>query len=236
MAIKKKKNDSIKEVKVDSNKTESEKKTSFESITKITFIVLGIIIVAMAVWAYLVYSSANYNYMGVEFSKAREGKIDFYTAKLPALDNAGNIVSYAKVDFRSSPPSLKNIPVEFKSALKFVKSKTVYVSVTENLSSCNGYSGVALINFGRFLALFGLDAKGAVDDKNYTNNKDTPFVNCGTNPNNTVILIKDGDKTKIEQTAENCYEITFANCEVLRATERFELQMMSEYMGNINSA
>ena len=50
---------------------------------------------------------------------------------------------------------------------------------------------------------------------------------------NTVIILKDGAETKIEQTANNCYEISFANCEVLKAVERFELQVMSEYVGKL---
>jgi hypothetical protein len=238
MAEKKKHTESnnVKESKeevVSKEKLETENKSSMENTTKVIFVILGILLVGLAIWAYSEYSSAKYNYLGVEFTKAREGKIDFYTAKVPTLDNAANIVGYANVDFRSNPKSLGDIPVDFKTPITFIKSKTVYVSVPENLSNCNGYSGVALINFGRFLALFGLDVRGAVDDKNYTGNKETPYVNCKTNRNNTVIMVRDGEKTQIVQTGNNCYEISFANCEALRSIERFELQMISEYMEKV---
>jgi len=209
------------------------KKDSHEGIAKMIIVSIIVLAIILGVWIYMVYSMANFTYMGVEFNKAREGKIDFYTAKVPALDNAGNVVSYAAVDFRSNPKTLGNIPVIFDNPIGFVKSKKVYVSVPENLSNCNGYSGVALVNFGRFLALFSLDVKGAVDDKSYRNNTQTPYVNCNTHPDNTVILVKEGSETKIEQTANNCYEIIFTDCEALRAVERFELQMMSEYASKI---
>lgn len=218
------------EVKKEDNNKKSDEKTA-----KIIVISIIVIVLVLGILVYSVYSSAHYHYMGVEFSKAREGKIDFYTAKLPAINTAGEVTNYAKVDFRTNPKSLGSIPVDFKTDIIFVKDKTVYVSVSENLSGCSGYSGVALINLGRFVTLFGLDVKGAVDDKSYRNNNVTPYVNCNTNPSNTVILVKNGEQTKIEQTGTNCYEISFANCEVLSAVERFELQVMSEYVSRINS-
>ena len=92
-------------------------------------------------------------------------------------------------------------------------------------------NSLALINFAGFLRDFaGLKIKSAVSDENASAELKIPYVNCKRNPLNTVINIRSGNETKIERTADNCYELTYKECEIIQVTEKFDILILKDYM------
>jgi len=200
------------------------------------FIVLGIavlIILICVIAVFYRYSSNNFKYEGIEFNKNYMGNILFYTAKVPIIDSYGKISGYKEIDFRNDPRKLKDVTIDVNGDINFIKSNTVYVSYGE-MKQC-GDSVLAATNLGLFLSATNIKYKGAVDDSDYINNTNVPYANCQTNPDNTVILLKEGNETKIAQTGNNCYELVFKECEILKLTEKFELIILKQYMEMLNN-
>jgi hypothetical protein len=198
------------------------------------FIVLGIaalIILICVIAVFYRHSSNNFKYLGIEFNKNYMKNIIFYTAKVPVIDVYGDTQAYKEIDFRNDPRKLKDIIVDVNGSVKFIKTDTVYVSYGE-IDRC-GDNSLAATNLGFFLAATNMNYKGAIDDPDYVNNTNIPYVNCQTHPNNTVLLVKSGNETKIAQTGDNCYELVFKECEMLKATEKFELTILDQYMKGI---
>lgn len=204
-----------------------EKKPDHEKITKIIiFIMVGILSIFLTMLIVNQLSQKS-EYSGIEFKKNYVGKILFYTAQVPMFSQ-GKITGYIALDFRNNPGDLADVPVSTQGDLKFIPEDIVYVSVQDPIKICED-NGIAMANLGRFISNSGLKVKGAIDNQSYENSSIT-YANCEKYPDNTVIMIKDGNETKIEQTAANCYAIVFKDCEILRATEKFELVVLEQHM------
>ena len=197
----------------------------------IVLTIAGLIILICVIAVFYRYSSNNFKYLGIEFNKNYMKTILFYTAKVPVIDAYGDIQAYKEIDFRNDPRKLKDVTVNINGTIRFVKANIAYVSYGE-MEKCEDNS-LAATNLGFFLAATNMKYKGAIDDPDYANNTNIPYVNCQTHPDNTVILVKAGNETKITQTSNNCYELVFKECEILKATEKFELIILDQYMKDI---
>lgn len=225
-----------KKIKEEGKDIQEKKDINHEKQTKIIFyVVIGIILLVVVLFIFRV-SSNNFKYNGIDFKKEYTGQIAFYTATIPIMDYYENVLGSQEVDFRNDPRTLKNIEVNV-SYIKFLNNAKAYVSIDKDIPSCEGDTAIALINLGRYLsnALYssGITVKGAMNDSDYQNNENTPYVNCENSPGNTVILVKGANETKIEQIKADCYVLSFKDCEVLKITEKFELTMIEDYMRSI---
>jgi hypothetical protein len=196
----------------------------------VTFLI--IIAIAAVIVPAVLYSknSASFVYEGVSFTKNYTGSILFYTAHVPYINSIGEIAGYVTVDFMNNPRKLEYIKFYFEN-LAFIKNKPVYVSYQPSEKTYE-HGNLAGANLGRFLRTIGLNPKAAMNDKNYLNNTNLPYVNCENTPNNTVIMIAEANESFIQQTSLNCYKIFFSEKEILEATERFELTIIEEFMKN----
>jgi hypothetical protein len=59
------------------------------------------------------------------------------------------------------------------------------------------------------------------------------YATCETNPDNTVIVIENGEETRIDQLSNNCYHISSKDCDILKALEKFELQVLEDYVKSL---
>jgi hypothetical protein len=219
----------IKNKKEDSD--QNEKNEEKVNMDKQAFILLGIfatiIIIALSAFAYMHYRD-NFSYSGLKFVKTTQGIVDFYTTKIPLMDEQGKIISYITADFRNNPKELKNIKVNITN-INFITNKPLYVSYGD-LKICPD-NMLAAVNLDIFLSDTGLKSKrSALSNQTYALMTNNTYANCQTNPDNTIILLRNGEETKVEQTAKNCYEIISNDCDILNATERFQLAMLEEYM------
>jgi len=220
-----------KETKEEGKKEEKKDKSNNTSLFVVLAIALLIILIC-AIAIFYRYNSNDFKYAGIEFNKNYMGDITFYTAKIPVTNNQGVISGYKEVDFRNDPRKLKDVIVNTSGNIKFADAEWAYVSYGE-MKQC-GDNSLAAANLGVFMSITDTKYRGALDDSDYLGNPNIPYVNCQTHPDNTVILVKSGNETKIEQTAENCYELVFKECDILKVTEKFEVTILKQYMESIN--
>jgi hypothetical protein len=219
----------MKNKKEANNKIETpERKTEKQLV--VVFAVLIIVIaffVGIMIW---MQSSNNFTYKGIKFEKSYSGKIAFYTATVPIMDNYGNINEYISIDFRNNPNKLKGIEVDTFGGIRFFTKNKTYVSY-DNFGVCEN-NGLAAANLGIFLHNAGIDYNTGMNDPFYKNSTNIIYVNCETNPDNTVIRVINSTENKILRTSQNCYEIHFTDCKILEATEKFELTILEQYIND----
>jgi len=109
-------------------KKQAEPKNKGETI-KITkrwrvFIVIGAIVAFLALFVAYNYYSANFEYLGLNFSKVRFGKLIFYHAEIPLFNQAGEIASYYNLYIRNDPRELRDVPIIGEIKLK---SKVIWL-------------------------------------------------------------------------------------------------------------
>ncbi|MBM3247617.1 hypothetical protein FJZ17_03720 [Candidatus Pacearchaeota archaeon] len=171
---------------------------------------LGIILVVILIVAVSILykdKGSKFTYEGIPFEKNYLGNILLYTSKISFMNSQGQVLKTMEIDFRNNPRTLEDIPVKIFD-LRLIPNINTYVVDADVKSGCED-SGIAFINFARFLTNLELNVKGAVGNYSKSIENNVTFANCDKYPNNTVIMIKNGDKTQIEQTSVNCYLITF---------------------------
>lgn len=217
--------------KISEETTEQKKANQTKKLEKQSWIfagiAFGIILVIFCIFFYM-QSLNQFKYSGLEFKKTMIGQITLYRTNIPIIENKV-ITEYVTVDFRNSPKDIANIEVNTIRGINLITNNLTYISYNKSLKVCED-NGLAAANLGVFLSDMGINKKGAIDDIDYINNTNLPYVNCETNPHNSVIYITNGDETRIEQTSANCYRIIAKDCDILKATERFELAAIEQYM------
>ena len=235
MAIKKQKDDKAKEGTVEEKQTKT-KKTN-PNVVVGWIIAIGVILTVAILVMGLMRSSNNFTVDNMKFTKSYLGNLPFYKANFPivARNQLGDfkVVGYKEVSFRNDPRLADNIALNLSFGLGIIGESKVYVSAGKNLESTCKDNGIAMIDLGRFFTIANYDVKGATDDPAYKNSSLTPYVTCENHPDNTVIIVQKGTETKVSQTAKNCYEISYTNCEVTMASERLELEVFKSYMGAV---
>jgi len=202
------------------------KKNIKDSQMRIIFVLVFIIIVGAAIYFFIPKNSNTVKYNDVTFNKKQVGSLLFYTAQIPLYDSSRKLIKTFSIDFNNNPNTLSDIPVQIpEDQIKFLLDRKTYISF--NITACKD-NAVAGGNLGIFLHGFGIDYKAALDNSSI-NTTDIPYVNCNTNPLNTVIYITNSNETKISKPQVNCYKLEFKDCEIVRATERFELAMLEQY-------
>ena len=69
----------------------------------------------------------------------------------------------------------------------------------------------------------GYNVLPAVADRNTAHANNLSYITCYNHPSNPVILINDGNETKIT-VENNCFNVEVANCEILNAVEKLQVQ------------
>jgi hypothetical protein len=198
----------------------------------VTILIILAVIIALIIAGFIYKEkSSKFNYKGIPIEKNYFGSILMYTSKFSFSDSSGNVLKSMEIDFRNDPRTIDSIPLEIKR-LGLIKANKTYVTDNNIQPGCED-AGIAFINLARFLSNVGLDIKGAVGNETKALETNVTFADCATYPENTVIMISNGEETKIEQTTKNCYEITFKNCEILKATERFELFILEKILEDL---
>lgn len=223
-------------------KEETKKKQNKQIIIAITFMiaVIAIVIIIPIVNNYLF---NKFIYTNLEFQKTKLGEIRFYSTRIPFvtkqpaedhLITSEEIAGYYSTNFRNDPRKLEyirlNLTFNNSDQIAFMKANTVYISLDPEMEKCDDNS-LALINFAGFLRDFaGLTIKSAVSDENASLELKIPYVSCKKNKFSTIINIKSGNETKIERTGDNCYVLTYSNCEITQVTEKFDILILKDYM------
>lgn len=206
------------------NKPDSERQA------RIIFIIAAIIILALIIVCIKLILSTKFDYAGLEWKKIREGQIDFYRTEVPVFDSFGVVTGYVPLNLRSDPRKLQDINLS-SGRIRFLKDSITYISVGPETELCED-NAITIVGLGAlFLSRIGIRNKVASNNETHARDQGISFVDCDNSYFNTVILLNQGEENKINQKKENCYQITYKECQdMIRVTERFELAIVEQHM------
>jgi len=170
-------------------------------------------------------------YLKLDFEKTQLGNIKFYSTKIPVTNVGWDIVGVYSMNFRNDPRKLEYISHNIDdNKISFKKENVTYISFNPDMKACDNTT-IALMNLAGFLKDFGnLNISSAVTYYDYARDNNLSYVTCDNSPDNTVIIIDEGEKTEIKKISNECYSITYNNCEIMPATEKFILIILEVYM------
>tara|TARA_Y100000034_G_scaffold136687_1_gene214943 strand:- start:4264 stop:4971 length:708 start_codon:yes stop_codon:yes gene_type:complete len=197
-------------------------------------IVLMVSLVAIVILVPLIKTQFinKFVYSKLDFQKTQAGNMVFYSTRIPVGDLKGNVIGDFFINFRNDPRKLdKEISYKQTTTMPvFSRDETVYISTGEMNRNCIDGTA-AVLTLSGFLKQFALmNISGAISDQKIAKETGFPFVTCLNSPDNTVINIIEGDETKIVQTSPDCYTLEFKDCEVMKVSEKFILEVIEGYM------
>lgn len=209
----------------------SEKKKQNRQLIIAVVLMVSFLVITLVVPFVIKNYINKFSYINLDFTKTKYKNVVFYNTVVPLVDNKGQIVKDYGIDFRSDPRKLEYIKVNIdENELKVSRNNKTYISLPSEFQKCED-NVIAIANLARFLGGFAqLTLEGASTNQSYAKEFNQTYATCETNPNNTVIIVKSGNETRIDKTNKNCYELTYANCEIIPVTERFSLTILERYM------
>lgn len=230
--------DDLKEIeKIEDSKFSEEKQE--RQIKWIVFLMVSVILIIIAVPFINKNFINKFDYKGMEFQKTKLGDLVFYSVKFPVVSATGQVTGDYSMNFRNDPRKLEEIPSNIpNNEITFIKRSVggynpVYISLNPNMELCED-TNLALITFSGFLRDSGLEVRSATTNKNYSEEMDIPYKDCGFS-SDTIIKIDSADESSISKIMDNCYDIKYKDCEIIEVTERFMLIMLEEYASRFQS-
>lgn len=175
---------------------------------------LGIFVILLALAVFFIGSIKSFEYKNTKWDIVKEGDLILYNTKIALFNEKGEQYMNYNFFLRNDPRKLGK-DVEFNGKLEL---KELAVINAEEEFNCDGDGIIAVANLNQLYEIIGAKI---IRDENAT---------CDSEGKYMYINLKSGEKTKIEQTGNACYDILISNCEILPATERF----MIETFGKIN--
>jgi len=158
-------------------------------------------------------------YNGLTFQKVKVGDLVFYYYNYMFQDATGQQYRY-NMYLRTNP---KDNSVPLSGEIILPGDNYIYLSINSTgLNTCEE-SNLAMGSLSSFLTSNLLSIKAAKPDFLEAKQSNFTFADCKSHPGNIVILVQAGNETKIEK-QDNCHVMTIANCELMKAVEKFEVQ------------
>lgn len=193
------------------NPTKHATKKQIKEYNKIVFWVIGIGISIFALFflVYFITSSAqNPTYEKIlRFNIVQEGPVRFYHTYFNTTSGTQRI-KY-NVFLRTHPRVLERIPVEGD----LVIDNPLALNIQDEFI-CDGKGQIAIANLIQVLNAGKIDV--AVD----------PEAECDELSRYVLINLLPGEKTKIVQIGDKCYNFYVKDCEILEATERYIVEFL----------
>jgi hypothetical protein len=194
---------------------EDEKAPSKEQLKKEKKIFMGVIVTMVsfalmfAVFYFIVNYVNTFSYNGVNFKATKMGQLLFYDTFFPVKIN--NTTYDYHFYLRTDPRTIKNMVFDGTVKLR----KNMVMNFTEEFK-CNGDGIVAIVNFVNLNEMVGTKV---IKDDNAT---------CDDEGRYNFVRLIGGNETKIVEYGANggCYDIEINNCEILKGTEKFMLEVL----------
>ncbi len=211
--------------KVD-KKVENEEETESHSKkyakqTKIAIIIMAVILASVFLTYWIVQTNRVVYYKGMKFYKEKEGSLVFYKSLLNYISYSGEKILFI-LKLRNDPRELEKIEVE--GYIKNLRKKTV-ISLSPDVANCTTTIRT-MIDFSRTLKAFGIETSAGTTSEEYSKENGVPLVRCEDAQEQSVIVIKEGQKEKITKTGD-CYTIEIKNCEIQKGFEKFILEFIA---------
>jgi len=171
----------------------------------------------------------KFNHNGLVFHKTGTNPY-FFSTKIPIVDTQGQLYELPWT-FRYDPRDLEEIPVDLpEDRVLFIQNDSVYVSFEANPPSCDDNT-LAVVGVLNFLDNF-LESEiiGGFNEEEFAGENNRSYITCENSPDNTVINLRSSDETAIKKVNDNCYEISYKDCEINKAVEKFEFVILEGYM------
>jgi hypothetical protein len=225
--------------KAKSNPVKSVKKTTVKQKQNnqlVWAIVLMACVLLIVVFVPLIkYQFINkFVYAELEFQKTQADDLLFYSTRIPVSDAFNTkIIGTFFINFRNDPRKLKDVETDIKTGIPtFNKKEVVYISTGEMTRNC-AEGTAAVLTLSGFLKQFALmNVSGAISDEKIAIENNFPYIDCENSKLNTVINLIEGNETKITQVNSNCYTLEFKDCEVMKVSEKFILEIIEGYMSD----
>jgi hypothetical protein len=186
-------------------------------ILKIVLLFIGIFFLVLIISFVVMRNSSHPKYGGLTFNAVQQGQILFYHTTFPVIYK-GNISEY-NIYLRNSPKDLKK-EVPFKGEIGSITNTVI--NITKEFD-CNGDQVIAIANM---VNLYGAIGNKLIRDEN---------ASCDPSGRYTYIVVQPGEKTSVEQVGPSCYNINIKDCEILKGTERYILEMLAKVHSDIYS-
>ena len=178
-------------------------------------IALGILILLILLGVWYINSLRHFEYRGIKGDVVKEGKLIFYQIEIPIKVN-GQKVTYS-IFLRNNPEELDAIPfngdmADFTELSRINNSYVLIINASDEFD-CDDDE---LIAVGNMMNLKAIEFK-MMKDENAT---------CDLLGRYIYINMKKADVSEINQIGNACYELSIANCEILKVTERFMVEMI----------
>tara|TARA_Y100000034_G_scaffold49522_1_gene61246 strand:- start:1292 stop:1951 length:660 start_codon:yes stop_codon:yes gene_type:complete len=171
-------------------------------------------------------STKKFEYDGLVFTKETFGEIPVFHYYRYFNSPNGELIKYNL--YLRKDPRKNEIPITGEIFLPI--KQTVFISV--NSTGLGGeedeceFNAVAVAGLTNFLRDNGLSAKGAIPDKGIAEENKFEHATCDTHIGSVVILIQKGEKTEIKMKGLSCYIMDIADCGLLDAVEKFEVEAL----------
>jgi hypothetical protein len=211
-----------------SEKTEKKDNTDKRMLIY-AFVIIGIIVVLLGI-VIVNQMSNSVSYAGLDFKKTLQNNVEVYatTVVIKTQANGQNLIKNMTFYFRNNPKGIR-LDKSDEEDIHLLWRNLIYVSLAEPLPKCTD-TFESLYDFSAFLTIYGVQVKGALSNESFV--KDGfPLINCQNSTNNTVIMIGAGNYTGYEKIQPNCYQITYRDCEISKATEGFSLRLLKQAFG-----
>tara|TARA_Y100000310_G_C20696237_1_gene825935 strand:+ start:2345 stop:3040 length:696 start_codon:yes stop_codon:yes gene_type:complete len=192
--------------------------------------VLGVMVGLIGVFLVgsFIFSGLNkFEYEGFAFNEERFGEIPvFHHSYLINHPLTGNVIKYNF--FLRNDPRENDVPVEGEGSIEFLPGKYTYIAIDGHGFEQCPQSTLAVASLSEFLTNNGVSVKGATTRLIEAEKNDLQFATCDSKPERVVIEIRVGEETKIVKESTMCHKITVADCDILKAIEKFEIQTLIE--------
>ncbi len=208
--------------------------------TKVVVVILIVLIASVFLAHWIIQESKKFDYNGINFYEEKEGSVIFYKSLLGFVSYSGENVPFI-LKLRTDPRELDKIPMDEEvESLK----KDVILSVSPEISNCLNTIRT-IMDFSMTLKAFGVKASAGTTDKNYSKEHNASLVNCEDSGESMVIVMKEGNETKITRykkerpirivswkesviiNDKDCYILEIKDCQVQESFERFILSYIS---------
>ncbi|MBS3081403.1 hypothetical protein J4416_00510 [Candidatus Pacearchaeota archaeon] len=183
-------------------------------------IFLGVLVAVFVISSYYFKSLNSFDYKGLTFEKKRVGDIPLfyhsYYIKTPE-----RVIQY-KFYLRNDPRT-NNVTLVGAPSNLLVPGSVAYLSVNSNgLQECR-YGPLGVASISSFMSDNQMKViAGNLDFWNAGSRRDK-WITCENQPGNRVVELLKGNETKVT-IKNNCYRIEIADCRILEAVEKLEVQ------------
>ena len=198
----------------------NEKKISNKPVYKFLGFILFLVLLFF-VSSFLIKMTYNFDYQGLGFTKEKFGELIVYHHYYYFKDNYGELFQY-NLYLRNDPRS-NNISVDGEIVYPTQKD-FIYISIGDEIEKCSD-SSLAIAQLSSFITDNQMFLKTGLANEDRAEERNVPHVSCEKYPDDFVISLVRGDETRIEKD-NKCYQIEIANCDILKAVEKFEVQSL----------